>query len=400
MASSTLESQAAFVARARDIGVEVASIQRLVDAGFGSYGRFAFAVPYAPQHPDDRPFQDFLQGLLRAAPTESQLSALRRLFFESHTMALADVRARVESSPDQSLTARKLPTAERLARQTTQQGRLTGIIFTPDTTPANHLVDAFVDMVETGLITYVKAEQCCSRAQEVSSLKRDTAIALDSNGLLKLGKKSAEGTCEANTELKLRAAWQRRSLAMDLAGISSFEVVEQWIQTLFSHLMREQPKGFSKVTLQQLLDCDKHLFTLASHRTMGRLTAAAGDPKPLDAAIGALRESQEVLQYLTPLPAGKRAADPPANDPPKKQKVNINKESEVKGQHKQKTTGISIPEGCVTHDDNNKPLCFKFQQGKCSFKGPAGKRCAKGFHKCYKAGCFRNKPYHLCTHSD
>ena len=255
-------------------------------------------------------------------------------------------------------------------------------------------------MVETGLITYVKAEQCCSRAQEVSSLKRDTAIALDSNGLLKLGKKSAEGTCEANTELKLRAAWQRRSLAMDLAGISSFEVVEQWVQTLFSHLMREQPKGFSKVTLQQLLDCDKHLFTLASHRTMGRLTAAAGDPKPLDAAIGALRESQEVLQYLTPLPAGKRAADPPANDPPKKQKVNINKESEVKGQHKQKTTGISIPEGCVTHDDNNKPLCFKFQQGKCSFKGPAGKRCAKGFHKCYKAGCFRNKPYHLCTHSD
>lgn len=312
MASSTLESQAEFVSRAEAVGVEAASVQKLVDAGFGSYGRFAFAVPYAPQHPDDRPFQDFLQTLLGVAPSDSQLSALRRLFFESHTMALADVRSRVESSPDQSITTRKLPTAERLARQKIQHDRLTGIIFTPDTIPANHLVDAFVDMVETGLLTYVKAEQCCSRAQEVSSLKRDTAIALDSNGLLKVGKKSAEGTCEANTELKLRAAWQRRSLAMDLAGIASFEVVEQWVLLLFTYLMREQPNGFSKVTLQQLLDCDKHLFTLASHRTMGRLTAPAGDPKPLDSVIKALRESQEVLQFLAPLPAGKRVAvDPP-----------------------------------------------------------------------------------------
>ena len=306
-------------------------------------------------------------------------------------MALADVRSRVESAPDQSITTRKLPTAERLARQKIQHDRLTGVIFTPDTIPANHLVDAFVEMLETGLLTYVKAEQCCSRAQEVSSLKRDTAIALDSNGLLKVGKKSAEGTCEANTELKLRAAWQRRSLAMDLAGIASFEVVEQWVFLLFTYLMREQPNGFSKVTLQQLLDCDRHLFTLASHRTMGRLTAPAGDPKPLDSVIRASRESQEVLQFLSPLPAGKRVAvDPPVKLPPKKQKVQGHGEPS-KGPGNKKSGGISIPDGCVTHDDNNKPLCFKFQQGKCSFKGPAGKRCAKGFHKCYKAGCFRKQ---------
>ena len=35
---------------------------------------------------------------------------------------------------------------------------------------------------------------------------------------------------------------------------------------------------------------------------------------------------------------------------------------------------VSIPDDCTTHDADNKPLCFKFQQGKCSFKGPAGKR--------------------------
>ena len=184
-------------------------------------------------------------------------------------MALADVRSRVEAAPDQSISTRKLPTAERLARQKVQQDRLTGIIFKPDTIPANHLVDLFVEMVETGLLTCVKAEQCCRRAQEVSAMKRDPAIALDSHGMLKVGSKANDATCEANSELKLRSAWQRRSLAMDLAGLATFEVVEQWVLLLFIHLMREQPKGFSTASLQQIK----------------------------------LKESQEVLQYLSPFPA-------------------------------------------------------------------------------------------------
>ncbi|CAJ1454030.1 unnamed protein product, partial [Effrenium voratum] len=90
-----------------------------------------------------------------------------------------------------------------------------------------------------------------------------------------------EASCEANTELKLRAAWQRRSLAMDLAEIASFTTVETWVQYLFAQLSKDQPRGFSKITLQQ----------------------DAGDPKPLDTAIDSLKSSTEVLQYLTPLPA-------------------------------------------------------------------------------------------------
>ena len=53
--------------------------------------------------------------------------------------------------------------------------------------------------------------------------------------------------CEANSELKLRAAFQRRSLAMDLSGIASYDVVEPWVQFLFSQLIREQPKGLQRL---------------------------------------------------------------------------------------------------------------------------------------------------------
>jgi hypothetical protein len=195
-------------------------------------------------------------------------------------MALTDVRQRVEASPDPALAVRKLPTAERVARQSAQEKRLGGIVFTPTTIPSNHLVDTFVEMVETGILSYVKAENCCSRAQEVESVKKDPTVSTDASGLLKLGAKQVDPACEANTELKLRAAWQRRNLAMDLAGLATFEVTETWTQYLFTQLLKEQPRGFSKVTLQQLIDCDKHLFVMASHMTMGKLASSPDEEKP------------------------------------------------------------------------------------------------------------------------
>ena len=63
-------------------------------------------------------------------------------------MALTDVRHRSEATPDPAQATRKLPTAERVARQKAQQ------VFNPNTIPANHLVDLFVDMVETGILQY------------------------------------------------------------------------------------------------------------------------------------------------------------------------------------------------------------------------------------------------------
>ena len=282
MAASTLESEAAFKERASQIGIEGRFIEKFVEKEFATFGRYAFSVVFSPHHTDEAPLRNFLTDLLDEAPSGSQLACMRRLFFESHTMALTDARQRVEASPGPALATRKLATAERVARQKSQEERLGGLVFTPETTPANHVVDLFVEMGETGILTYIKPELCCSRAQEVSAVKKDTTVSTDASGMLKLGTKAVEAQCEANTELKLRSAWQRRNLAMDLAGLASFEVTETWVQTLFSHLIREAPRGFAKVSLQQILDCDRQLFILASHRTMGKLKVALDDKdKPL-----------------------------------------------------------------------------------------------------------------------
>ena len=301
MASSTLDSTAAFEDRAKAFGVESWLLDKLRARHLNTFGSFAFSIAHNPQVQNDKPFVDFMQALAETELEPNQLAVLRRLFFESHTLALADVRMRVESSPDPTAASRKLPAAERLARQEAQQKRLGGVIFNPDTIPSNHLVDTFVEMLEHSTLQYVKPEQCTSRAQEVSAVKKDPTIATDSQGMLKLSTKSSDVFCEANSELKLRAAFQRRSLAMDLSGIAAYDVVEPWVQFL-----REQPRGFAKITLQQLIDCDKQLFIMASHQTLGRLQGTTGGDKPLDDAIKTLKLSHEILQYLSPLPTVKQ----------------------------------------------------------------------------------------------
>ena len=114
--------------------------------------------------------------------------------------------------------------------------------------------------------------------------------------------------------------------------------------------------------------------------------------------IKSLSASTEVLQYLTPIPAVK-VHDPPTrvDKQPKKVK-NVVKTNPNQGGGQNPPSKLQIPDGCVTHMDG-KPLCFKYQNGKCGYKGP-NKRCAKGFHRCYKDGCGREKPYYLCTHTD
>ncbi len=189
MASSLLDSTAAFEERAHAFGVEAWVVTKFKEKNLNTFGRFALAVAFNPQGQNDKPFVDYVENLAESTLGQDQLAALRRLLFESHTLALADVRIRVESSPDPATASRKLPTAERLARQTAQQSRLGGIIFNPDTIPANQLVDTFVEMLEHNTLSYVKPGQCISRAQEVSAVKKDPTISTDSQGIFNIASK-------------------------------------------------------------------------------------------------------------------------------------------------------------------------------------------------------------------
>ena len=93
--SSSLDSTAAFADRAEQIGVEGWIIEKLQQKKFATFGRFAFSFQHSPQSSDDGPFKRFLTNVLEDNISDDQMATLRRLFFESHTMAVSDVRYQV-----------------------------------------------------------------------------------------------------------------------------------------------------------------------------------------------------------------------------------------------------------------------------------------------------------------
>ncbi|CAE7804125.1 exgA, partial [Symbiodinium necroappetens] len=197
--------------------------------------------------------------------------------------------------------AKKNPAAERISRAQRQQQRITGLVYTPDTTPAHFLTDLFVEQLDQGVISWISPDRCTSRSMEMASQKRDKSLQLAQDGSVKLSSKVSEVKCDVSSDAKLRSAFQRRSLALDLAGLCNFVVVETWITHLFAVMAREVPEGYQPVSLRQVISADRHLFQLMSEDLPADLSSQPGHKSPVDERIEKYMYSAEVAQFLTPL---------------------------------------------------------------------------------------------------
>ena len=395
---TALDSKAAFTERLKQLNVEEVLQTELRNSGFDTYGALAFAVSTTPQQITDTVMDEWIRKVTTRDLSSFQLSCIRRLVVESHALALSDLQRTVDQPSDPMLMHRKLPVAERQIRQKEQEDRLVGIIFCREVIPSHALVDMCVTMLEQNVLTWIKPEECTSRSQEIQSVKKDQRVTLDSEGVIKLSSKAASLTCSVGSELDLRNAFQRRSLAMDQARLCSFREIEMWVQHLFLSHERAQPQGFSSVSLQQIIECDKQMFIRASNNLVGGLHSDPGSQlTPLDKQLKELRTSQEIMPYLMPMPA-KQPAKPAPNNPNKRppadplpdQPYKVPKgKGKGKGKQKGKSKGkssIDIPAVCVAKTPDGKPLCFAYNKGICGYKG-SGPRCQRGYHLCYKQGC-------------
>ena len=96
---------------------------------------------------------------------------------------------------------------------------------------------------------FVELSKCTSREQEIKSERSTSQLSFDAQGNIKVSKQSAVTECSINGEVKLRAAFTRRSLAYDLANIASFEVLESWSSFYLTESARSHPQG--TVSFQQ-----------------------------------------------------------------------------------------------------------------------------------------------------
>ena len=151
------------------------------------------------------------------------------------------------------------------------------------------------------------------------------------------------------------------------------------------------------------MEADKRLWILLSELTRGNVTPKPGSPALCDKNFSKLTESQEILSYLAPLPMPPpipevpRPRWEPYPDPKGKGKAKGKTKEAGKTQN---PVQVELPEGAKTKTEDGKPLCFAFNRGRCwhAKRVKPGKRCVKGFHKCWI--CLRDRPACECTHTD
>ena len=278
MSSTVLDSEASLRERCTRIDLSRELLERLVEAGYNTFGKLAFAASSTPQGLTDESVDSWLATVVTPAPSAFQISVIRRLLYESHSLNVADLKSRVEGSAEGSV--RQLPQAERNERIEAQRRRLSGLILTSHTTPAHSCIDHVTDMYENNTLKYLPINRWVSRFQEMSLQKKDSSVQMDNEGNLKVVQKQTDPTCD---------------------NLCTFEAFETWINKLFEAVQRSVPKGYTSVTLGQIVIADREMFVRLADRLEGQLQKPIGAEKPMDSALRELSESQDINQFLQPL---------------------------------------------------------------------------------------------------
>ena len=297
-----MESAAAFKTRALEIGITEAVVRKLAESNVGTFGQYAFIAPNNISSSDEKQFKDAIDSIMEREATSAEMVGFRRLWYELHAIAMSDLRDRVErSSAD---PPKQVPLAERMLRLKRQSEELKGVITDSQSEPAHALIDKIQSMVEDNCLSCIPPEKCVSREQEILKDKADPVLAFNSDGNIKISRKSLDLHCDVTGETKLTNALTRRALAFDQVGILSFATMELWHNMMFRALHKQPPVGYRFVSVQQALSADKELFTIVAQTSRGELKIVAGGPAPLDTFFEKCMSSSEVSCYMSPLPAG------------------------------------------------------------------------------------------------
>ena len=416
--ASNLDSVAVFEARALEIGLSTVELERIRARQWNTLGKLAFSCNYIPGVSDDSGLMK-LAALITGVTSPSEvpderMPIVRRLFFEAYTLAASDMRQRSERKEDDP--PRKLALAERVQRSEDQQRRLgPAVSLEGELEPSHALIDLVVDMFERNELVYIRWEQCTKRDMELLNVRLDPIWKPDSMGVVRETQRQAQLVANTSTDLLLRYALQRRSLALDQFDLIPYQVMEMWSDLLLQQFLREPPAGHKKVTLEQLHMADFELFKAMQRATRKGIRPTSSGVRPMEQAFHELRGSPEVRLYLQPLPGGssssssgsKRCREDDDPETARLLKRVANLENRLKNQSSQqqggggkqkggkgnrsgkKANSIRMPPelmGMEPVGSDGQPRCFGFNSDGCKGAKP-GQRCNRGLHVCMRPGC-------------
>ena len=391
---SLVESTAAFNQRCDEI-VEDGSLRTSLDGqGIRSHSAMAFSMGTPQMTPTEEQFVALAQRIFGAGYSVGQMSALRRLHFESTTLVISMVGERVTSdSADKGDAARKIPLAEKRQRKEDQMARLTGISMVGELDPSHALLDLANQMLESGAIVWLAPSKCSKRDDEVQQALKDSKSSVQvENAQLKVGPSTDTVEAEWNSELKFQWCMMRRGLAMDQCRVLSWGIHQQWVNYMLNLLSRPVSPGFQQIKLEQLVRADREMWTILVQEVTGSLKMTGNDI-PLGAHVKRLTTDPRVTMLLLPLPSNQKVSEPaggptrpaptrPAAAAPKRPSKRKTR-AERGCPDELKKYNMKVSAGQVCWNYNLKDGCQLPTNGK-----PA--RCQRGLHIC--ANC--HKPGH------
>ena len=296
--SAVSDSKVTFQAKALQHGVPQTSLDAWSADGIQSYSQLLFRVASAPNAVDPDKLQKVLADMQPRA-TDAVASAVNRLLFEAGTFVVAELRNSLDAPSTEP--TRRLSAQERSSRLQALQTKLGAFRISGQYEPSHQLVDQFSTMLSDQSIRHVPLNRCSSREQEVCNLKRDEHLFRLENSALRLAAKPQPLKVDLSTELRVAQALNRRGLALEMAGLGSFDVHEAYARSLLEHLHRPPPPKFDPPGIEALLRADRELWTRVAEE-VGTDFAGPGKQSSVDDAIKQWQHSMQVAYFLVPVP--------------------------------------------------------------------------------------------------
>ena len=306
--ASLLDSQPAFENRAKEHGLPEDLVTDLVRRGVNTLNKAAYAVgtPGTPLPEED--LRKLANPATPATVTDGVLASIRRLLFESQTMSLANLRQQVEVGDGDR--KKDLPLEEIQSRIKAQKARLRGLELSGASEVSHAAYNLVFKMSQDDTITYLRLERFGTRAAEVAQEKTPKELVLDTTSHLQVRSVAPKDACALSSDLALAQALTRRSLAMDLVGVATFEVSENWSRHLLNHLQQPPPPGYRPITHEQVFRADRAAFQVMAEKLTTLKRTAAGT-LPIDVQLELMPAIPRVMFCLMPTGAGAHASKSP-----------------------------------------------------------------------------------------
>ena len=143
------------------------------------------------------------------------------------------------------------------------QALCTGIKFEEELEPSFHLIDKLHTMRVAGELRHIKWEELTKRDSEVGNEKKtESFVKKDSQGYLKEESVVVEEEADVGSDLRFKNALHRRSVALHIAKLCSYEVHEQLVAEYFRLMQQTPVAGYRKVSIAQIYGVREYLWKI------------------------------------------------------------------------------------------------------------------------------------------